>query len=815
MAESVKNTEYVNFYKGTQENFSKLTTYQPGAFYLTTDSERLYFANGANSILDLNQYVIFVNDISSLPSDHVHGDIYYCVQENVLCTWSKDKNGWIQININTDTITTKLETEKDVADDGSNVITWTFTLYEKTSSTIDEEEKTKSVSWTITQDDIYDIIPEPKVDLTTYVDSSGAIKIHTEGDGSLQDETKHGATFIPGENIAFDDQGNNVIEISAAQYSLSSAAGSTAIHLEDNGIGDKNTFDVTLAAGHQLKIDGQTKDKITYAHGDITSTKSNGTSTPGSGAWSSVLGYVESLDTHNGAGESTSTDGNGHVFGYKMAQVTLPDEPQYKTKAFRIGSKADSTEAGSLYFQLKDESATGSGNTLEGEISKGLYYGIKNDDGQVTKYYNTQTLPVYTIEQINTRLKGLNAVTYKGTVNHTNKPLPKENVHIGDAYMATTIGDYGDATTKFIDAEGNPVTGILEHVEAGDLFIATGTEKEATGVNPDGSSLGTGFGEIVSGTLVWTYVPAGNDYDSKYYLDHTNNTVTLKGNTTDNPDMPGFNGSIEFAVNHTENDDILVETSSTNPTGKTNPGVDDIGKLVTVKYKHKEYGETCGTGNAAPDYNESVSFKVIDEVTNGHVSAHKTLTIAMPAPQDVTILSKADEPTIYLQDSWGASDGHVTFVDDTETVGTTTTKIIEALPDGANKIKFKHRRGCATQTTTGTAKELTWSSKTSWIESLTPTPDGDGHIKQYVTTQYTMPDDPSIEKIELTNTNTDEHNISIKQTVTSPNGMASSIATTTKLQTNTDSLVLNTTKSSTTKNNQAVDITVDLVWKSF
>lgn len=801
-------SEYVNFYKGKHADFTNLTSYQPGAFYLTTDSERLYFANGTNSILDLNQYVIFVTNIQELSAitNPQKGDIYYCEAENVLCT--RGDNGWIQININTDTITTKLESTDEVVevpqDDGSTkkVIHLTFALTEQTSSATDEETRTLTTDWYINPEDIYSIIPEPKVEIETYIDTSGAMKIHTKGDGALKEDEstteieKYGVTIVPGTNLHFKDDGNSTITMNAVEYNLSSPAGSTNIVLQDDGLdSDQEKYTVGLTAGHQLKIDGTNKDTITYAHGDITSTESAGTITEGNAAWSSALEYIEKIDTHNGE-ESTSTDGNGHVFGYNVAKITLPDEPKYNLKEFRIGSGEDATEAGSLYIKVTDEAKTGTSHTFEGEILKGLYYKIKNDSNQDEVYYNTEYLPVYTIDQVEARLKGLNAITYKGTLT-PESTFPSSGVRIGDAYMATKIGDYGDATTKFTNEKGETISGILEHVEAGDLFIATGTESTAEDT----------YGEIIADTLVWTYVPAGNDYDSQYWLEHNNNTVTLKGNTSANPDMPGFNGSITFDVNHSENDDILVSSSATEPSGNT-----DVGKVVNVKYAHKEYGETVGTDNRGTiGYNNTVTFKAIGEVQNGHIKSHNDLSFVMPEAQDVTIYSTSTEPTLRLTDYTKEAGGAVAFVDDSEN----NVKIIEAVAAAENQIKFKHRRNCATEATAGTGQSLEWSGKLSWVENLTPTEEGDGHIAQYTVTQYQMPADPSVKSIALSNTNTNEHQVSVKQTVTSPNGQTPKIESTMSFKTATDSLVLNTVADSTTQNANAVSVSVDLVWKSF
>jgi hypothetical protein len=47
----------VSFLKGTQSGFDGLSSYVAGAFYLTTDTNRLYFADSTTKANYLNKYV--------------------------------------------------------------------------------------------------------------------------------------------------------------------------------------------------------------------------------------------------------------------------------------------------------------------------------------------------------------------------------------------------------------------------------------------------------------------------------------------------------------------------------------------------------------------------------------------------------------------------------------------------------------------------------------------------------------------------------------------------------------------------------------
>ena len=48
MADTTLN---VSFLRGTQSKLDGLSTFQPGAFYLTEDTDRLYFAQSASELV--------------------------------------------------------------------------------------------------------------------------------------------------------------------------------------------------------------------------------------------------------------------------------------------------------------------------------------------------------------------------------------------------------------------------------------------------------------------------------------------------------------------------------------------------------------------------------------------------------------------------------------------------------------------------------------------------------------------------------------------------------------------------------------------
>lgn len=810
--------DFVNFYKGTSTEFANVGSgnYVTGAFYLTTDTERLYFANSSTSILDLNQYILFVANVQALPAKGEQGDIYYCISENVLCTY-KD-TGWIQININTDTTTTEITTDKTVSDE-DDTITLKFHFEEQSSSSMTNSPINEfDVTWDITREDIYDIIPEPKVDLVASVRSGQYLDIDTSGDGSVKEnDGKHGISLVAGNNIAFTDNKDNTVTIEAAEYTLSSPDDTTNIQLTDNDIdGAQKTQTIQMLAGYELAVDGSEADKITYSHGTITPTERDGSTNSVSQFWGNSVKHLEELDFKDASGKV----GNGHVYGYKFHTVEIPDKPLYQITELNAGSGED---AGNLTVTIEDVSETG-GDSSSKTIAKGLYYEIVDDNNIAKKFYNTETLPVYTIEQIERRLQGLNAITYKGTVAAGSSthvlPVIDDKVRIGDAYMATKNGAYGNSNVRFLNDEGVEVSGPLNHVEAGDLFIATGVEGTLDGnhdTSDDGNIANTGY--ITSG-LVWTYVPAGNDYDSQYVLTHNGTTVTLTGNTAVNPDLVDFNGSITFAADNAENNDLeLVVTAAD---ANNEPGDSDTppdADTITVKYKHKEYGENeSALALGQFGYGQTVNgFKTISETSNGHVVETYNTSFILPPAQDVEIHTLDNEPTLTLTDRENAAGGTVKFVSD---VGDTSKEdIVTPVLTKKDEIKFKHRRGFATAATPGTAT-VQWGENRNIITNITPSKDGDGHLLSFTSTAIQFPDNPGLMSITptVTNDTTAWHTSTVKQTFSSPNNeSAETINSSTVYTTNTDSLQLKAVKSTDASDatHHIVTVNVDLVWKNF
>lgn len=463
----------VMFKRGSQSALQGLKSFTEGTFYLTTDSDRLYFAQSASELVLLNHQVIHVANLNSLPSlaEATVGDFYYVVSENVLCTKSAtDATQWVQINKNTndndDTKTTNLTFTKSV-DTSSKDITLNYTLKQQTSDINGNITNVPDItgSFVIKGTDIASVLTPASVGVTSSIVGGNAV-ISTTGEGA--NATKK-VNIAGSGSVSISGTADNItITGKDTTYSMSSPAASTGITLTENG-GESTTIEFT--SGKQISVSGDKDKEINIAHGDITTTKPTDTSTiAANGSFTAIT--------------EISTD-NGHITSYKTNTYNMPATPEYSI----TGVSADNT--GKINVKLKEK------NGSEKTTSSGtdLYYMVNGNP-----VYNQGSIEFYTKEQINGMINGIDAMVYRGTVGDTNQPsLPTDNVRNGDTYKVAAAGTFGGHSCKI-----------------GDLLIATGTEGD----------------EGIIGDITWTYVPSGDDIDTTYQLKTANNVISLYNNAT-------------------------------------------------------------------------------------------------------------------------------------------------------------------------------------------------------------------------------------------------------------------------------------------
>ena len=247
----------VMFKKGLSTALPK-TGLVEGAFYLTTDTDKLYICNDGNKLSLLNQVVHSVADINALPAiaDAAVGEFYYCLKENVLATKKAESDtSWTQINADTDTKVSEVTATTDVS---SDIATVTTTVKSTTKAGGSAGEKAGSFHIkgagdnTITREADGTIVITGKNDNATYTlgtAEGGKIALKGAGTGATNTEiTVKGAGDIA---ITSDAAGNLTVDGTTLKNAISTATQNVTITSVKNEFAadGKFTTEVATAAG--------------------------------------------------------------------------------------------------------------------------------------------------------------------------------------------------------------------------------------------------------------------------------------------------------------------------------------------------------------------------------------------------------------------------------------------------------------------------------------------------------------------------------------------------------------------------------------
>lgn len=514
----------VKFLKGPQSNFNGLTRFTDGAFYLTTDTDRLYFAQSETECVPLNQFIRTVTaaEFKALTTAQVSkGDYYYVIDENILAI-CQDNNAtltWTQLNPDTNTNTSfdEIHFGSSVADDNTVTITETLTEVNKISG-----DKTGS----------------------TLV---GNLKLKgTNGIALATDNTAKSTTItVEGDTYSLSADMNN-----ARQYEAGKA----------------------YHVGDIIVFNGQYRRCKTEVSADQNQ---------------SAAAIQESFETLNAGISLVSANGQkSSTFGFKAGdnvtigqtdgQITVSaTDTTLKENGFTVSNNATQ----GFDIKVSDTSNTEVGGTLDPVIEVG--------SSSVHFVNGKADLPVYTTSEIDSKFKGLNGMTYKGTVGAgTLQDLPSSNVSSGDTYMVAK-----DTTVN------------AQTVKKGDLFIAVGEE---------GAD-----GYIPSSGITWTHVPSGDD-------SHQN--TTYEGNAT-----PGSNKwGIKEVSGSSIGDIQLVAGTNMSISSKLGGANEDITASMITTINHGSVGAASVTEPTVNDTSDTTPQATITAVTgigrdsNGHVASVTT-----------------------------------------------------------------------------------------------------------------------------------------------------------------------------------------------
>lgn len=670
----------VRFLKGTQGSLNTLiggsgSRFTAGAFYLTEDTDRLYFAQSATELVPLNQFIrsVTTSQFQALTSaDVAVGDYYYIAENNILAVCKTINGGtgstptWTQLNPDTNTTYQFNFADEQLILKGNDQSEYTFHYKATSAGTGYGEGVVVETVTTTTANDTLQIGHKNYGELASAATGIPTAQTPTSGNTfniitGLNVTNGHVTGYNTG-TVKIPDTIQPYSFTISNKTSSSDDTPSANISLTGtNGYFGQVLFE---ADGKNISVAANGADKIKFTHTgpDTTTSAAAGTSseTPG------TLVHGGTFTVLTGA----TVDGTGHIINVKTKQFTLPSDIKLS------GLALDNDDKGKLIATLSD------GSTIS-TAAETFYHNI-TVDGTTNKVINQGNLGTfYSAAEVDRRIfsavAALDAVVYKGTIGTgaTVSTLPTTGVKNGDMYMVKTPGTYAGYSC-----------------DAGDLLIAQGTEGD------DG---------IISGAVTWTYVPSGDDTDTTYRLERTGNKIELIANT----DAGGSNSG-EFTITA---DNKWIEI--------TNLGISHIGPDLTSS------AAVATSAEIGASLSDGGKFTVLTGATadsKGHIISVNTKEFTLPQESKYALSSSANSTSIVLTGS-GAASGQtdtVTFVQGNDIVITGAT---------AGQINIAHETfttsaSTTTSTTIGTTRKFT---------ALTAITTDNGHVTAYQPTEFTLP----------------------------------------------------------------------------
>lgn len=695
----------VLFKRGLQANLPKSNIID-GAFYLTTDTNRLYVGNNTE-LVELNKSITVVESVDKLPKTGVEvGQFYYIAgtnkhagasddNGNILAVVTSIVNGnpqWTQVNPDTVDGNDRLS---DVAitkgsyDAVNNVIPYTlsFTIKDKDSKVIQTITKTLNVAPS-------DIISKADVSVSTSSSGGNAATITTKiKDTSNNNALSTGSSF----SIAGGD--NVTISQKDGVVTIATGIGKDSVQMHVDGAKVQNQVSASVRvnssdSGDILKIAGDTTKDIGIIWDATNKVAKIGHS---NSAATAATGDAIQL-SHNSksftAVTSTTYDSHGHISAQTSQQVTLPS---YAIKDIKV----DDTDKSKLKVSLTDQNGTAFGTATSDSILYNTITVYDSVNGTATKSTIANQGDIgtfYSKTAIDNMMKGLDALTYKGTV-AANSDLPEasKGVHIGDTYK--------------VNAENSGITINGKAAHLGDLLIATGTED--------------GNGNITSGTLTWTLVQGNSETDTTYDMKVAagSGANSAKVGILASTDAGAFN---KYAT--ITGDGVITIT----PT-------EGEGKDGAVAFAHANSGVTAGTygsnttGTVAPG--GSIVIPAVTVNAAGHVTSISNATMTLPGANKLGI--NTNNKSVKLQNASGKDLGVIQFAD-----GNLTSVTVEAGGSGVDGVVTVSHAVPTMESDTTSTQVVNLSSadeanrKISVISGVTK--DSYGHVTALATKTITL-----------------------------------------------------------------------------
>lgn len=583
----------VSFKRGLQADLPN-SNIVDGAFYLTTDTNRLYVGGANNKLELLNQSIKFYTydqvfrEDSTVPK--VEGQFYYLSDKNILCTFAKTKTNpdgeWVQINPDHNDNTLVYVSGLNVTKSNSTEtkkLTYTIELNQEKKESSDGNATPYgdaiTASFEINSEDLNKIASNVSVGLESkaIVGNENGLVLKTTGGGADADTN---IAIVGGDNVNVGrSKDGKTITISSTDnnttYDLTSPIGSTNIMLNGGDAGQAPTIE--LSGDNKIIVKGESEDQITFNHATSNA----------AGDYNATNNY-SATDGNKISVPQFTVDATGHISNAGLKEITLPEDKDTTYEITNIGvvGSEGKTGKGKLSISLKADG----GEVVPTVSTDDVLYNEIIIDGTNYKKYNQESLGEFyskskVDELITKAAANMNAMTYKGVIN-------------GDKFSEIKGSQNGDTYKASADFTINQ-----QLVKQGDLVIYNGAD--TTG-SPNAND--------------WDIVPSGDEIDSQFSLslqevgDKKTPTLTLR-NTTINKDA----GVVEVAG------DKGIAT------------IFDNGKLIIAHANKSITAKTVGANtNLTPAAADTIIVPVISYDEQGHIKSAEDKAITLPADKDTT-----------------------------------------------------------------------------------------------------------------------------------------------------------------------------------
>lgn len=262
-------------------------------------------------------------------------------------------------------------------------------------------------------------------------------------------------------------------------------------------------------------------------------------------------------------------------------------------------------QAGQIDLSISDTAGT----TITDSLSNA---GIKLHDGSAallvdTTNANMPNSNIYSKAEIDTLLSGLDGMTYRGSLG-SGSSIPTTGVQNGDVYVISDTSITLPATANRANPNDYPggTNNSFGALRVGDLLIASNAE----GANA---------------SILWTYIPSGNDD-----LDVVSYSADINASTNDILLKNGLETPlVEFSVTSPANNDV-VTTSIASVINDNNPSDSTPRNKLNINVAHKTINATSSsTSQTTANINTFTAVTGLTVNNNGHVTNIETGTFSI------------------------------------------------------------------------------------------------------------------------------------------------------------------------------------------